>query len=154
MKWTWHHSKLAVEEVSFFGMQAQSGTPSTINPYTMKQSAWRTWMSCSYGPNTVLQKIIGECMFWSVFTYSSNPLTQNCEIVQLTRWAHRIFSQHFLPSSRQKKHGECLLLFLASKFRHSQHVNLKVWLFHLIGVKRWKGAECVYWGPETVLFLL
>ena len=29
MKWTWHHSKLAVEEVSFFG-GLESGTPSTI----------------------------------------------------------------------------------------------------------------------------
>ena len=29
MKWTWHHSKLAVEEVSFFG-GLKSGTPSTI----------------------------------------------------------------------------------------------------------------------------
>ena len=38
-------------------------------------------------------------MFLSVFNYSSNPLTQICEIVQLTRWAHRKFPQHFLPSS-------------------------------------------------------
>ena len=29
MKWTWHHSKLAVEEVRFFG-GLKSGTPSTI----------------------------------------------------------------------------------------------------------------------------
>ena len=29
MKWTWHHSKLAVEEVSFFD-GLKSGTPSTI----------------------------------------------------------------------------------------------------------------------------
>ena len=53
-------------------------------------------------PNTVLQKITGgifsaqfvqcnddgagdKCMFLSVFTYSSNPLTQICEIVQLIR---------------------------------------------------------------------
>ena len=27
----------------------ESGTTSTINLYTMKQLAWRTWMSCSYG---------------------------------------------------------------------------------------------------------
>ena len=117
-------------------------------------------------PNTVLQKITGalfctqfvqcndggagdKCMFLSVFTYSSNPLSQICEIVQLTRWPHRKFPQHFLPSSRHKKHGECLLL-LASKFRRSQHVNLKLWLFHVIGVKRWREAECVHWGSETV----
>ena len=117
-------------------------------------------------PNTVLQKITGgifctqfvqcndggavdKCMFLSVFTYSSNPLTQICEIVQLTRWAHRKFPQHFLPSSRYKKHGECLLL-LACKFRRSQHVNLKLWLFHVIGVKRYREAESVHWGSETV----
>ena len=118
-------------------------------------------------PNTVLQKITGgifctqfvqcndggaggNCMFLSVFTYSSNPLTQICEIVQLTRWAHRKFPQHFLPSSRHKKHGECLLLLLACKFRSSQHVNLKLWLFHVIGVKRYREAESVHWGSETV----
>ena len=27
----------------------ESGTPLTINLYTMKQSAWRTWISCSDG---------------------------------------------------------------------------------------------------------
>ena len=118
-------------------------------------------------PNTVLQKITGgifstqfvqcnddgagdKCMFLSVFTYSSNPLTQICEIVQLTRWAHRKFPQNFLPSSRHKKHGECLLLLLACKFRRSQHVNLKLWLFHVIGVKRYREAESVHWGSETV----
>ena len=90
-----------------------------------------------------------KCMFLSVFTYSSNPLTQICEIVQLTRWAHRKFPQYFLPSSRHKKHGECLLLILACKFRRSQHVNLKLWLFHVIGVKRYREAECVHWGSET-----
>ena len=90
-----------------------------------------------------------KCMFLSVFPYSSNPLTQICEIVQLTSWAHRKFPQHFLPSSRHKKHGERLLL-LASKFRRLQHVNLKLWLFHVIGVKRWREAECVHWGSETV----
>ena len=90
-------------------------------------------------------------MFLSVFTYSSNPLTQICEIVQLTRWAHPKFPQHFLPSLRQKKHGKCLLLLLAGKFRRSQQVNPKLCgLFHLIGVRRWRGAECVHWGPETV----
>ena len=31
-----------------FLRQAQSGTPSTINLYMMKLSAWQTWMSCSY----------------------------------------------------------------------------------------------------------
>ena len=91
-----------------------------------------------------------KCMFLSVFTYSSNPLTQICEIVQLTRWAHRKFPPHFLPSSRHKKHGECLLLLLESKFRRSQHVNLKLWLFHVIGVKQLREAECVHWGSETV----
>ena len=118
-------------------------------------------------PNTVLQKITGgifctqfvqcndggagdKCMFLSVFTYSSNPLTQICEIVQLTRWAHRKFPQHFLPSSRHKKYIECLLLLLACKFRRSQHVNLKLWLFHVIGVKRYREAESVHWGSETV----
>ena len=89
-------------------------------------------------------------MFLSVFTYSSNPLTQICEKIQLTRWAHRKFPQHFLPSSRHKKHGECLLLLLASKFRRSQHVYLKLWLFNVIGVRRWREAECVHWGHETV----
>ena len=39
MKWTWHHSKLTVEEVSFFG-RLKSGTPST-NIY-----AW--WSSRRY----------------------------------------------------------------------------------------------------------
>ena len=68
-----------------------------------------------------------KCMFLSVFTYSSYPLTQICEIVQLTRWAHHKFPQHFLPSSRHKKHGECLFLLLASKFRCAQQVNL-MWL--------------------------
>ena len=108
-------------------------------------------------PNTVLQKITGgifctqfgqcndggagdKCMILSVFTYSSNPLTQICEKIQLTRWAHRKFPQHFLPLSRQKKHGECLLL-LASKFRRSQHVNLKLWLFHVIGVEAVKRSR-------------
>ena len=85
-----------------------------------------------------------KCMFLLVFTYSSNPLTQIWEIVQLTRWAHRKFPPHFLPLSRHKKHGESLLLLLASKFRRSQHVNLKLWLSHVIGVKRWRGAECVH----------
>ena len=66
-------------------------------------------------------QVINKCMFLSVFTYSSNPLTQICEKVQLTRWAHIKFPQHFLPSSRHKIHGECLLL-LASKLRRSQHV--------------------------------
>ena len=90
-------------------------------------------------------------MFLSVFTYSSNPLTQSCEIVQLTRWAHRKFPQHFLPSLRQKKNmANVYLILLASKFRRSQHVNLKLWLFRVIGVKRWSGAECVHWGSETV----
>ena len=60
------------------------------------------------------------------------------------------FPQHFLPSSTQKKHGKCLLLLLARKFRRSQHVNLKLWLFHVTGVKRWRGAECVHWASETV----
>ena len=83
-----------------------------------------------------------KCMFLSVFTYSSNPLTQISEIVQLTRWAHSKFPPHFLPWSRHKKHGESLLL-LASKFRCS-HVNLKLWLSPVIGVKRWRGAECVH----------
>ena len=118
-------------------------------------------------PNTVLQKITGgifctqfvqcndggagdKCMFLSVLTYSSNPLTQICEIVQLTRWAHRKFPQHFLPSSRHKKQGECLLLLLACKFRRSQRLNLKLWLFHVIGVKRYREAESVHWGSETV----
>ena len=118
-------------------------------------------------PNTVLQKITGgifctqfvqcndggagdKCMFLSVFTNSSNPLTQICEIVQLTRWAHRKFPQHFVPSSRHEKHGECLLLLLACKFHRSQHVNLKLWLFHVIGVKRYREAESVHWGSETV----
>ena len=91
-----------------------------------------------------------KCIFLSVFTYSSNPLTQICEIVQSTRWAHSKFPQHFLPSSRHKKHGECLHLLLASKYRRSQHVNLKLWLFRVIGVKRWRGAECVHCGSETV----
>ena len=113
-------------------------------------------------PNKILQKITGgifctqfvqcndggagdKCTFLSVLTYSSNLQTQICEIVQLTRWAHRKFLQHFPPSSRHKKHGECLVL-LASKFRCSQHVNLKLWLFHvigMIGVKWWRGIECV-----------
>ena len=53
-----------------------------------------------------------KCMLLSVFTYSSNPLTQICEIVQLTRWAHRKFPQHFLPSSRHKKHGQFYFFFL------------------------------------------
>ena len=64
-------------------------------------------------PNTILQKITrgifctqfvqcndgaagDKCMFLPVFIYSSNPLTQICEIVQLTRWAHRKFPRHFL----------------------------------------------------------
>ena len=29
----------------------ESGSPSTINLCMMKQSAWRTWMSCSYAPH-------------------------------------------------------------------------------------------------------
>ena len=32
-----------------FLRRAQSGTPSIINLYTMKQSVWRPWKSCSYG---------------------------------------------------------------------------------------------------------
>ena len=43
MKWTWHHSKLAVEEVSFFG-GLKSGTPSTII-YT-RQSSGRYELGC------------------------------------------------------------------------------------------------------------
>ena len=39
MKWTWHHSKLAVEEVSFFG-GLESGTPSTIMEPTTVGSLW------------------------------------------------------------------------------------------------------------------
>ena len=77
--------------------------------------------------NTVLQKISGaifctqfvqcndggagdKCMFLSVFTYSSNPLTQICEIVQLTMWAHRKFTvlwakfEHVLFSYRGSFH--------------------------------------------------
>ena len=65
-------------------------------------------------------------------------------------WWRLHVPQHFLPSSRHKKLGDCLLL--ASKFRRSQHINLKLWLFHVInpGVKRWRGAEYVHWGSETV----
>ena len=73
--------------------------------------------------------------------------THICEIVQLTRWAHRKFLQHFLPSSRHKKPGECLLLPLASKFRHSQHVNLKLWLYHwCLGVKRSRICALGFWN--------
>ena len=46
LKWTWHHSKLAVEEVSFV-RRVKSGNPSTIHQYTMEQSVWRNWASCS-----------------------------------------------------------------------------------------------------------
>ena len=80
-------------------------------------------------PNTVLQKITGgifctqfvqcndggagdKCMFLSVFTYSSNPLTQICEIVQLTRWAHRKFPQQFFPCRGTKNMANVYFFFL------------------------------------------
>ena len=114
-------------------------------------------------PNTVLQKITGaifctqfvqcndggagdKCMFLSVFTYSSNPLTQICEIVQLTSQISTTFSSLV----KAQKTWRCLLLLLASKFRRSQHVNLKLWLFHVIDVKWWREAACLHWGSETV----
>ena len=59
-------------------------------------------------------------------------------------------TQMAFHTSRHKKHGECLLLLLACKFRRSQHVNLKLWLYHVIGVKRYREAENVHWGSETV----
>ena len=37
----------------------ESGTPSFINLYTMKQSAWRTWMSCSY--DSTVQWLFYSC---------------------------------------------------------------------------------------------
>ena len=46
IKWSWHHSKLAVEEVSFYG-GLKSGTPSTII-YTRYNLTLRPWVWCSY----------------------------------------------------------------------------------------------------------
>ena len=157
------HKKKKITEIAPHGNTSSTLYDPTQWPVTQGTLCPKTVDS----PNTVLQKITGgifctqfvqcndggagdKCMFLSVFTYSSNPLTQICEIVQLTRWAHRKFPQHFLPSSRPKKHGECLLLLLACKFSRSQHVNLKLWLFHVIGVKRYREAESVHWGSETV----
>ena len=121
-------------------------------------------------PNTVSQKITGaifctqfvqcndggagdKCMFLSVFTYSSNPLTQNCEIVQLTKWAHRKFPQHFLPSSRQKKHMANVYFFFlpvnsAAHNTLTASCDCFTWLVS-------SGEECVHWGSETFyMFLL
>ena len=47
MKWTWHHSKLAVEEVSFFADSEWYSFNYYL--YTIEQWALRTWVWCSYG---------------------------------------------------------------------------------------------------------
>ena len=53
MKWTWHHSKLAVEKVSF---SADSEWYSfNYYLYTMEQSALRTWVWCSCAPDLLSQ---------------------------------------------------------------------------------------------------
>ena len=46
MKWTWHHSKLAVEEVSFFGRLRVVLLHYYL--YTIEQWTLRTWVWCSY----------------------------------------------------------------------------------------------------------
>ena len=47
LKWTWHHSKLAVEEVSFF-RRLRVVPLQLLYLYAMQQSALRNWVSCSY----------------------------------------------------------------------------------------------------------
>ena len=43
---------------------SESGTSSTVNLYMMKQSAWRTWMSCSYDLNKMnMCYLVVYCMW-------------------------------------------------------------------------------------------
>ena len=47
VKWTWHHSKLAVEEVSFFGGLNKEWYSFNYYLFTIEQWALRTWVWCS-----------------------------------------------------------------------------------------------------------
>ena len=51
--------------------------------------------ACNLCNVMMVVQVINKCMFLSVFTYSSNSLTQNCEIVQLTRWAVEMLNKVF-----------------------------------------------------------
>ena len=56
MKWTWHHSKLAVEEVSFFGgLRVVLLQLLSIHDRLIERWALRTWVCCSYDINIALR---------------------------------------------------------------------------------------------------
>ena len=50
VEWTWHHSKLAVDGVSFFG-GLRVVLLQLLSMYTIEQRALRRWVWCSYGYN-------------------------------------------------------------------------------------------------------
>ena len=55
---------------SKFLPQTQSGTPSTINLYPMKQSAWLIWMSCACECKTAVSPLLTHwrnCLHYTIY---------------------------------------------------------------------------------------
>ena len=65
--------------------QTRSGTSSTIISYTMEQSVWGTWISCSYDGGVAL-RFWGPRSLLGSSTWSNSLITGNC--TDASAWKH------------------------------------------------------------------